>query len=419
MEKTICELFAGVGGFRLGFERLESGWRTVWFNQWEPGARTQWAHQCYVRHFGDAPDKNGEYHTCEDIGTVNKAAIPNHTLLTAGFPCQDFSVMRSAAPGIEGRKGVLWWQIWETLRVRRPPFCLFENVDRLLHSPTKQRGRDFGMILFSLRELGYFVQWRVVNAAQYGIPQRRRRVFLFACHKRTACAAKLAREPAIRILSKNGLMARAFPVERVGPIAWTGLPTERSEISQQFAFPFENAGCIRDGMIFNAAVQDRAEAPIPLGTILERDVDERFYIPQEKLERWRYLKGAKSIRRTSASGYAYTFSEGAMIFPDPADRPGRTMLTSEATVNRSSHVVADPGTGRLRVLTPTEAERMQGFEDGWTDTGMPTRMRYFCMGNALAVPLITRMGGVLDAILSEEMSTKQKTYDQYENRAAA
>ena len=55
MEKTICELFAGVGGFRLGFDRLESGWKTTWFSQWEPGAKTQWAHDCYVQHFGDSP----------------------------------------------------------------------------------------------------------------------------------------------------------------------------------------------------------------------------------------------------------------------------------------------------------------------------------------------------------------------------
>ena len=182
MEKRICELFAGVGGFRLGFERLGTGWKTVWFNQWEPGARVQWAHRYYVRHFGDVSDRSGEYHTCEDIAAVNKVAIPDHTLLTAGFPCQDFSVMRSAAPGIVGPKGVLWWQIWEVLRVKRPPFCLFENVDRLLHSPAKQRGRDFGIILSSLRDLDYDVQWRVVNAALYGAPQRRRRVFLFACH---------------------------------------------------------------------------------------------------------------------------------------------------------------------------------------------------------------------------------------------
>ena len=418
MEKRICELFAGVGGFRLGFERLGTGWKTVWYNQWEPGARVQWAHQCYVRRFGDAPDRSGEYHTCEDIAAVNKEAIPDHTLLTAGFPCQDFSVMRSAAPGIVGPKGILWWQIWEVLRIKRPPFCLFENVDRLLRSPAKQRGRDFGIILASLRDLDYDVQWRVVNAALYGAPQRRRRVFLFACHKSTVCAAKLAEEASQWLLTETGFMARAFPVEDVGHISWTRLPDDREETARRFAFPFENVGCMRNGTIFTAAVRERVEPMKQLGSILEQNVDESRYIPAEKLERWKYQKGAKRIRRTSSGGYAYTFSEGAVAFPDPLDKPGRTMLTSEASLNRSSHVVVDPGTGRLRVLTPVEAERMQGFDDGWTDTGMPNRMRYFCMGNALVVPMITRMGGILDVIYSEESSAESGN-NQAQNQTAA
>ena len=152
MQKTICELFAGVGGFRLGFDRLESGWKTTWFSQWEPGARTQWAHDCYVQHFGDSSDLNNEFHTGEDISKMDKQAIPNHTLLVGGFPCQDYSVAHtlSSSHGIEGKKGVLWWQIRDTIIAKKPPFCIFENVDRLLKSPAKQRGRDFGVILACL-----------------------------------------------------------------------------------------------------------------------------------------------------------------------------------------------------------------------------------------------------------------------------
>ena len=162
MQKTICELFAGVGGFRLGFERLEAGWETTWFSQWEPGARTQWAHDCYVQHFGDSSDLNNEFHTGEDISTMDKQAIPNHTLLVGGFPCQDYSVAHtlSSSHGIEGKKGVLWWQIRDTIIAKKPPFCIFENVDRLLKSPAKQRGRDFGVILACLAKEGYSVEWR-------------------------------------------------------------------------------------------------------------------------------------------------------------------------------------------------------------------------------------------------------------------
>ena len=107
------------------------------------------------------------------------------------------------------------------------------------------------------------------------------------------------------------------------------------------------------------------------------------------------MKGAKKIERTAKTGFTYRFSEGAIAFPDPLDRPARTMLTSEGTANRSSHVIADPATGRLRRLTPEECERLNGFPPGWTDTGMPERQRYFIMGNALVVPLVERIGRAL------------------------
>lgn len=404
MKKTICELFAGVGGFRLGFERLETDWKTVWFSQWEPGARTQWAHDCYVQHFGDCADLNSEYHTGEDISTVDKNVIPEHTLLVGGFPCQDYSVAHTLASshGIEGKKGVLWWQIRDTLIAKKAPFCIFENVDRLLKSPASQRGRDFGIILACLAAEGYSVEWRVVNAAQYGAAQRRRRVFIFAYRNDTVYGEKNAAASAEDIIKTTGIMAKAFPIHEMGKIASTSVCDDIVEVSDNFAFSFENAGYMCEGTIYTAKIQEQEEAPILLGDILQRDVDDKFYIPGEKLEKWTYLKGAKKIPRTAKNGHAYVFSEGPVAFPDPWDRPGRTMLTSESTLNRSTHVVSDPATGRLRLLTPVEAERLQGFDDEWTNSGMPNRMRYFCMGNALVVPMITRMGKVLDEIIESE-----------------
>lgn len=404
MQKTICELFAGVGGFRLGFDRLESGWKTTWFSQWEPGARTQWAHNCYVQHFGDSPDLNNEFHTGEDISTMDKQAIPNHTLLVGGFPCQDYSVAHtlSSSHGIEGKKGVLWWQIRDTIIAKKPPFCIFENVDRLLKSPAKQRGRDFGVILACLAKEGYSVEWRVVNAAQYGAAQRRRRTFIFAYRNDTIYGQKMADISADMIIKNGGLMAKAFPIQNIGQITETVIGGDIVDVSDNFAFAFETAGYMCKGRIYTAKVTEQEEEPITLGKILQTTVDDKFYITNEKMPKWTYLKGAKKIPRKSADGHEYTFSEGPIAFPDPWDRPGRTMLTSESTLNRSTHVVSDPGTGRLRLLTPVEAERLQGFDDEWTNTGMPDRMRYFCMGNALVVPMITRMGRVLDTIIAEE-----------------
>ena len=404
MQKTICELFAGVGGFRLGFDRLESGWKTTWFSQWEPGARTQWAHNCYVQHFGDSPDLNNEFHTGEDISAMDKQAIPDHTLLVGGFPCQDYSVAHtlSSSHGIEGKKGVLWWQIRDTIIAKKPPFCIFENVDRLLKSPAKQRGRDFGVILACLAQEGYSVEWRVVNAAQYGAAQRRRRTFIYAYKDNTVYGQKMSKVPAESVIKAKGLMAKTFPIQNMGQLTEAVISKDIVDVSDNFAFMFENAGYMHAGKIYTSRIAETEERAILLGEILQKNVDEKYYIPSDKKAKWVYLKGAKKIPRTSANGHEYVFSEGPVAFPDPWDRPGRTMLTSESTLNRSTHVVSDPGTGRLRLLTPVEAERLQGFDDEWTNTGMPDRMRYFCMGNALVVPMITRMGRVLDTIIAEE-----------------
>ena len=183
MKKTVCELFAGVGGFRCGLNNIktaedygkEEKWDTVWFNQWEPSEKTtQYAHDCYVYRFGTRLDINGEDTTNYNIEDVDKAKIPDFNLLVGGFPCQDYSVASSLATskGLEGKKGVLWWSIRETLEVKNPPFVLLENVDRLLKSPAKQRGKDFGVMLSCFRDEDYTVEWRVINAAEYGYQQR-------------------------------------------------------------------------------------------------------------------------------------------------------------------------------------------------------------------------------------------------------
>lgn len=404
MKKTICELFAGVGGFRLGFDKANSEWKTVWFSQWEPGARTQWANQCYVTHFGDSPDINGEFHTCEDISTVDKNTIPDHTLLVGGFPCQDYSVAQSLASskGIEGKKGVLWWQIRDTIEAKKPAFCIFENVDRLLKSPAKQRGRDFGIILSCLNSLGYSAEWRVINAADYGAAQRRRRVFIFAYKNDTAYANSVKEIDELLLINSDGFMAKAFPIQHVDNYFEGMLIDDLLEITNKFSFDFKSAGLMRNGKIYTNNVVPVMEKPTLLGNILESNVDESFYITSDKMSKWTYLKGAKKIDRVSKTGHKYVFSEGPIAFPDSWDKPGRTMLTSESTLNRSTHIVSDPGTGRLRTLTPIEAERLQGFDDDWTNTGMPNRMRFFCMGNALVVPMITRMAKVLDNIIDKE-----------------
>ena len=403
MQKSICELFAGVGGFRLGMERLNSGWETRWFSQWDPERKAQWAHECYVRHFGDSVALDGEYHTGEDITTVDKDIIPDHNLLVGGFPCQDYSVAQSlkTSYGIKGAKGALWWQVRDVLAEKRPAFCMLENVDRIIQSPKGQRGRDFAIILACFAELGYSVEWRVVNAATYGGPQRRKRTFIFAYRNDTVYADKVSSVSAETIVGSVGFMVQAFPITNVGEFSDVELPNIPTELSEEFTFDFKNAGYMCNGYVWTAKVTELEESPICLGDVLEGDVDERYYIPDHMMDRWKYLKGAKKIPRVAKTGFEYFYSEGAIAFPDPVDRPSRTLVTGEGRVDRSSHVVADPVTGRLRTLTPVEMERLQCFDDNWTQ-GMPENMRKFCMGNALVVPMVTRMGAVLDTIIANE-----------------
>lgn len=396
------ELFAGVGGFRLGLETASDRFQIVWANQWEPSMREQYAFECYTTHFG-----SGKHHVCQDIAKV-KTDVPDHDLLVGGFPCQDYSIMKKYSAGIEGSKGVLWWQIDDILREKRPKYVLLENVDRIIRSPTKQCGRDFSIILRCLYEKGYAVEWRVINAADYGYAQRRRRTFIVAYHNQTKRFRDLAEGVCTRGLKhmhryimEGAVLTNAFPIvshSRTYTESWIDemVYPDIPDVSRQQRVTFYSAGAMMNGRIYSVDVRPQYQPPIPLREILEKgEVDDHYFLREEDMPKWIYAKGAKNERRRRRDGSEYWFSEGSVQFPDPLDKPSRTMLTSETQIGRTSHVVADPSTGRLRTLTPIECERLNGFPNGWTDTGMPEKMRYFCMGNALVVPLAVRIGQAL------------------------
>ena len=398
MKKTLCELFAGVGGFRVGLERSDSSWETVWANQWEPGKKAQYAFDCYVNHYG-----NKTKYVNEDISSVDKKTIPDHNLLVGGFPCQDYSVARTGAKGMEGKKGVLWWQIRDTLEAKQPKFVLLENVDRLLKSPANQRGRDFGVILACFNDLGYTVEWRVINAADYGFAQRRRRTFIFACKNDTNYYKEIEKVNLESLILENGFFVKEFPIDtNIDAREIVFKYKNLVDVSDNFKMDFKNAGIMRKGKIFTTEITPVFEKPITLSKIIERKgVDDKYSLG-ENLDKWNYLKGAKDIIRKEGTPHEYHFREGAVAFPDSLDKPARTMLTSEGSLNRSTHVVEDPKSKKLRILTPVETERINGFPDDWTNTGMPERFRYFCMGNALVVGLIERMGKRLNFIFENE-----------------
>ncbi len=414
MKKTVVELFAGVGGFRCGLNNVrlvdgkvieDNNWEFVWANQWEPSTKIQHAFDCYTKRFGDSSN-----HSNIDISQVDKKEIPDHTLLVGGFPCQDYSVARSLSSekGIEGVKGVLWWQIADIIKEKNPPFVLLENVDRLLRSPSKQRGRDFAIMLRTFAENGYGVEWRVINASEYGFVQRRRRVFIFAFHNTTNHYRQMILNSKENITLYSGLFAQTFPVQSDVPESCIHDISRNNfndlvEVSDKFDGMFYNTGVMLDYEVLTSKTIPVKTEPTNLRTVIQKnEVDSKYFINNDKLEKWEYLKGSKKIERVKPNGETYHYSEGKMDFPDSLDKPARTMLTSESSVNRSSHALKDIKTGNIRTLTPIEAERINGFPDDWTNTGMPERRRYFMMGNALVVELIEKLNTTLKEIVSNE-----------------
>lgn len=416
----------------------------VFSNQFEPSTRRQHASEVYRARFGS------EGHCNEDIFSVVEspakfaaivAARPE--MLVGGFPCQDYSVAKPAdkAAGIEGKKGVLWWAIHETLKklvdaVQPVKYVLLENVDRLLKSPTKCRGRDFAIILASLASLGYAVEWRVINSADYGFPQRRKRVFLMAYHHSSETYRRVEQQcgagEAGRWLTGSGILAAALPVDcsKVTGVMAFGLGKDvlRTQAEYQASVKgtsrFANAGVMVKGQVWTSDLHAAAmfdysavagtSAAVTLGDVVGRTaaVPESFYLPEETLPQWRYLKGGKSAERETADGHAYRYSEGPVTFPDDLMRPSRTIITGEggSAPSRFKHVISTPD-GRLRRLTPEELEELNGFPRGFTalDEVSDVRRAFF-MGNALVVGIVAAIGRALTAQIGASCQL-ETTYD--------
>jgi DNA (cytosine-5)-methyltransferase 1 len=419
----VLELFAGVGGFHLAMERV--GFDVVWANQYEPATKAQHAIDCLRQNMllGRLPTHELVAMPIQDVlDEVERGerTIPDADVVVGGFPCQDYSVARtlSQAAGIQGVKGVLWWEIHRLLAQKRPRFLFLENVDRLLKSPAHQRGRDFAIMLASLADLGYAVEWRVVNAADYGFPQRRRRVFIIGRRDTEPVEGPLG------TIFESGVLARALPVAAGEPHP-PGIPPDfvldgsLADLTETFGrgrvrSSFLNAGVMSMRGVWTRRVEpayDHLDESQPdlrtiaehretcaerhwLIDVLERDdqISSEYFVDRDELATWLREKNGKRLERTHESGFEYHYSEGGIPFPDPVNRAARTILTGEGgrTPSRFKHIVFSPG-GRWRRLTPLELERLNGFPDGWTATGMPDGRRAFMMGNALVVGLVQRV----------------------------
>lgn len=418
----VLELFAGVGGFRIGLENSDKDFfKTKWANQWEPSRKSQDAFEVYDYHFPDSENLNISISDISD----EKFASMDADMIVGGFPCQDYSVARSKKneKGIEGKKGVLFWEIIRATENIKPKYLILENVDRLLKAPSKQRGRDFAIMLTAFNNLGYSVEWRVINAADYGRSQRRRRVFFFVFRNDTKYAksldSKYENEDIVfeehkydDYLFQTGLFATQFPIKQA-PVknrqVFYELEDDIVAVSDNFTGTVWNTGVMRHGKYYSIETEANFDGnPITLGEILqdETEVPDKYFLTDKaKLEKFQYLRGPKKLERTSADGHTYIYSEGGMSPYDDLNLPGRTMLTSEGTVNRSTHFLFV--NNKYRLLTPIEAERLQDFPDDWTAYKMledgtvvevSDKMRMFFMGNALVTEIVRKIGDFIKTI---------------------
>jgi DNA (cytosine-5)-methyltransferase 1 len=299
----------------------------------------------------------------------------------------------------------------------------------LIKSPSKQRGRDFGVMLACLNKMGYTAEWRVINAADYGFPQKRRRTFIFATRAKKVAKRLYESASDEDVILSHGFFAPIFNVSiDEGSAHDTELYEDLQQVSDSFRFDFRNAGYMDHGGIFTIKTLPKYSGrKMTLRDVLVADVDEQHYVDERFIgnekdpidvyrKSWKYCKGAKAEHRKDVNGYEYNYTEGPIPFPDRLDEPSRTMLTSDGNKrpNRITHIILDPRTDRYRVLTPVEAERLNGFEDDWTE-GMSSRWRYFCMGNALVVGLIEIMGKRLKEVAGIGPSgVKIRTLSQFD-----
>lgn len=399
----VIELFAGVGGFRIGLEGwngksclseykqdINSDFKVIWSNQWEPSTKTQHASNIYINRFGS------NSHSNEDITKVNTSDIPDFDMLVGGFPCQDYSVANQLgnSKGIVGKKGVLWWEIHRILCDKLPKVILLENVDRLLKSPSNQRGKDFAIILSSLSDLGYIVEWKVINAADYGMPQRRKRIFILGYRM-----DNFKIDDPINWITKSGILSKSFETKDTSKdILEFNIEGDLVEITNNFNNKKIKSPFLNTGIIINRKVWTVNTEPIEISnkkTIKDIALDislvnSDFFLSNESIDRWKYLKGSKKEKRIKPNGDIFYYSEGPLSFPDSLDKPMRTIITGEGGKgpSRFKHVILQNNI--LRRLTPIELERANMFPDNHT-IGVSDSKRAFLMGNALVIGIVERI----------------------------
>lgn len=369
------DLFAGIGGFRYGLQKVEiesesssdneSGasqhgqraFHCVWSNEWD-----KYANQIYTKHFGECDSR--------DIRIVDTKDIPDHDLLCAGFPCQSFSIAGKRL-GFEDTRGTMFFEIARIIRDKRPRYFLLENVKGLL---SHDEGKTFQTILGVLSDLGYEYQWQVLNSKNFGVPQNRERVFIVGHLRETS-------------------RPEVFPIG------------ESYSISHQTKYA-KQAGRSRISSTIDARY----------GSLRNAGETYLHYIGGIRGKRDMWLKDNKQNSRNfsqgqrvySPDGIASTIAGNAgglggktglyaipVLTPDRMEKRqnGRRFKNDGdpafTLTSQDKHGVYDGL--NIRRLTPIECERLQGFPDNWTE-GISDTQRYKCLGNAVTTLVITEIG---------------------------
>jgi DNA (cytosine-5)-methyltransferase 1 len=369
----VGSLFAGIGGFDLGLEM--AGMESAWQSEIESGCL-----EVLVNHWPSV-GRHG------DVQQINGSKLPAVDLICGGFPCQDLSVAGRRS-GLAGERSGLWFEFHRILEEHRPAWVVIENVPGLLSS---NGGRDFAIILRGLVELGYGPAWRILDAQHFGVPQRRRRLFIVG-HLGDYRAAEVLFEPE----SLRGDIAEGGETRE--EIAGTlesrtdggGFPgTDGAIAGHVVAFP-DPAYAVSAGQggSKHGSGRHNQDTFVVAGAVTGAESHNGNSNPiAENLVIAAPLR-SRSHPNSNMPGRGGEDDENLIVWNEEqiTSPEHRTRLDGKPHINAGGRMMIG-----VRRLTPTEVERLQGFPDGWTNDQSDSQ-RYRMLGNAICVPVTKWLG---------------------------
>ena len=375
----VMSLFSGIGGFDLAFQNAGTQSVTVC-------EKDKHAQNVLRRHFPEAK----MYDDVRSIGASNHEAVD---LICGGFPCQDLSIA-GKRKGLAGERSGLWFEFARIIDELEPSWVVIENVPGLLSS---NGGRDLAVILSWLGNRGYGWTYRVLDAQYFGVPQRRRRVFIVASFGSERAAEVLfERESSSGNFAQGGEAGQADPRTFVINLA-NGGANQNNVKESQVSDTLDTWGTQAVAFSHKASTKRNMPIGIDITPTLETSHNSMTVAYQSPYVMAHGQANAEIVRDGSPS---LTRNHEAPIVWHNHQQDGTIRMQEKAMPTVSRHW----GTGGnnvpfvgVRRLTPLECERLQGFPDGWTD-GQSDTQRYKQLGNAVAVPVVEWIGRRIMAV---------------------